>query len=228
MIARPAVLVVLVCVAFATPARAQYAEDAPRGGSWEVSGGVRWAGSTDLGERVAEQTRNPTTGSGSFQLFVADMSLESAPGGDIQLAFYLSPQIALEAGARFAQPRLRVALSGDAEEAEDGTAEETISQYQFDGSLVLHFTGLTFAGGRAVPFVLGGAGHIRDLHQGDELVETGSEFHGGGGLKWWFGSGQRRLGFRVEVRATSRAGGFTFGDDRRTVTSGGVAVAYVF
>jgi hypothetical protein len=228
MIARRVGLALLLCAAMAPAAAAQTFVDAPRAGSWEVGGGVRWGGSTNFGERRAEQTRNPTTGSGPFELFTANSELEAASGGDLHLAFYVTPAVALEAGFRYAQPRLRVRLSADAEDAEVITAEETISQYQFDGSILLHFTNMSFAGGRAVPFVLGGAGHIRDLHQGDDLVETGTEFHAGGGLKWWFGSGRRRLGFRIEARATSREGGFSFGDERRTVGSGSISLAYLF
>ena len=129
---------------------------------------------------------------------------------------------------RYARPKLRVRLSADAEDADALTAEEDLSQYQFEGSLVLHLTNLAFAGGSAVPFVLGGASHIRDLHQGSELVETGTAFHGGGGLKWWLGSGARRWGLRFEARATSREGGVDLGQDRRTVGSAAVSLAYVF
>jgi hypothetical protein len=136
--------------------------------------------------------------------------------------------IAIEGGVRYSKPRLRTRLTSDFEEAEPTTAEETLSQYQFDGSLVVHLTNLTFAAGRAIPFVLGGAGHVRDLHERGELVETGTEFHGGGGLKWWFGSGSRRLGLRIEARVTSREGGFDLGEERRTSPSAGVSLAYLF
>jgi hypothetical protein len=227
MIGRHTGLAVLLC-AIPWTAGAQTRADAPRAGSWEIGGGVRWGASTDFGERAAELTRNPPTGTQPLQLFDTETTLEAAPGVDVHLAFHVTPAIALEGGVRYAQPRLRVPLSGDFEEAEATTAEETISQYQFDGSLVWHLTGMAFAGGRAMPFVLGGAGHIRDVHQGNDLVETGMEFHGGGGLKWWFGSGRRRFGVRVEARLTSRDGGFSFEDERRTVPSGGVSLAYLF
>ena len=227
MIAQRMGLVLLSSVVLSGTAAAQGA-DAPRAGSLEIGGGVRWGASTDFGQRTAEQTRNPTTGTGPFELFVADSELESAPGADLFVAFYVTPAVAVEGGFRYAQPTLRVRLSADAEEAAPTTAEESISQYQFDGSLVLHLTTLGFAGGRAVPFVLGGVGHIRDLHQGEDLVETGTAFYGGGGLKWWFGSGRQRFGLRFEARATSRDGGFTFDDERQTVTSGAVSVAYLF
>lgn len=220
----------LLSLAFAAPAPAQmlFQPDAPRRGSWEIGGGAAWETSHELGERRAQQTRNPTSGAGPFDLFVTDTTLEAAPAAHAHLAVYLTPAIAVEAGVRYAQPRLRVRLTDDAEDAEPTTAGETIRQYQFEGSLVVHLTNLAFAGGRALPFVLAGAGHIRDLHQGDELLETGREFHGGGGLKWWFGSGRRRLGLRAEARITARDGGFQLADERRTVPSAGVSLAYLF
>lgn len=224
------VLVLCAICTMASPAAAQLLSrpEAPRRGSWEIGGGATWGASTDFGEQRAQQTRNPTTGSEPFDVFVADSSLQSAPGVQAYVAFYLTRAISLEAGARYARPQLRVRLSSDVEDAEPITAEEDVSQYQFEGSLVLHLTNLTFANGRAVPFVIGGAGHVRDLHQGNELVETGSEFHGGGGLKWWFGSGPGRWGLRVEARATSREGGFDLAEDRRTVASAAVSLAYLF
>ena len=202
--------------------------DAPRRGSWEIGGGAIWASSVDFGERRAQQTRNPTTGSAPLDLFVTDNTLEASPGVQAHLAFHLTRAIAIEGGFRYAQPTFRSRIRDDFESAEPVTAEETITQYQVNGSLVLHLTNLAFAGGRAVPFVLGGAGHVRDLHQGDELVEAGTAIHGGGGVKWWFGSGRRRFGLRAEARVTSREGGFSLGEDRRTAPSGGVSLAYLF
>ena len=229
MIARACTVAAVLLLA-ASSASAQFfvRPDAPRRGSLEVGGGAQWASSVDFGERRAQQTRNPTTGTGPFDVFTTDTTLESAPGYHGYLAWYLTRAVAFEAGARYMRPRLRVRITGDVEDGEPVTAEEDIAQYQFDGSLVVHLTNLSFADGRAVPFVLAGAGHIRELHQGEELVETGVGFHGGGGLKWWFGSGRRRLGLRFEARVTSREGGFDLGEDRRTVPSGAVALAYLF
>lgn len=228
MIRRIAPLVLLVLVTAAPAAAQVWQGDAPRRGSLEIGGGIGWVPSTDFGEQRAEQTRNPTTGSEPFDVFAAERTLAAAAAAQAHVAFYLSRAISLEGGFRYARPQFRVRLSDDVEEAEPLTATEDVSQYQFEGSLVLHLTNLAFASGRAVPFVIGGAGYIRDLHQDNELVETGSEFHGGGGLKWWLGSGPRRWGLRFEARATSREGGFDLGDERRTIASASVGLAYVF
>ena len=45
------------------------ARPAPHAGSWEISGGFLWQGGFDLGDRDAELTRNPATGTGPYDLF---------------------------------------------------------------------------------------------------------------------------------------------------------------
>ena len=229
MIPRIGALAICSLLGLAVPVSGQvWLAEGPRSGSIEVGGGAAWAPAIDFGEQRAQQTRNPTTGSDPLDIFTADTTLDAAPAVHVYVGYYISRAISVEGAMRYARPRLRSRLDGDFEDADTSTAEEDISQYQFEGSLVLHLTNLAFAGGNAVPFVLGGAGHIRDLHQGRDLVETGTQFHGGGGLKWWLGSGPRRWGLRFEARATSRDGGFDLGDDRRTVGSAAVSLAFVF
>ena len=230
MIARRIVVPLVILFTLASEASAQFRAqlDGPRAGSLELGGGVSWGSSIDFGEQQAQETRNPTTGAEPLDLFVADSTLQASPGGQAYLGYYITRAIAVEGGMRFARPKLRVRLTSDFEDAAAITAEESITQYQFEGSVVMHLTNLMFADENAVPYVIAGAGHVRDLHEGDELIETGNEFHGGGGLKWWFGAGRRRFGLRFEARITSRQGGFDFGEDRRTAPSGAVSLAYLF
>ena len=110
------------------------------------------------------------------------------------------------------------------EDAPDVTATTSISQYLFTGSLVYHFGG---AGARTTPFIAGGAGHVRDVHSGNGLVETGVEYHGKAGVKLWFGRGQNN-GLRIEGGVSIRDGGFTLDDDRRVVPNASASFAYRF
>ena len=201
---------------------------APRSGSVEIGGGVLWIGGVDLGERTAELSRNSDPAAGPFDLFSAESQLKAAAGFQARLGYYLSPNVSVEGGLRIAKPVLSIGLSGDAESAADETAEETLNQYIFDGSLVLHMTGISFAGGNGIPFVFGGAGYVRELHQGNELIETGTEFHGGAGVNIWFGSGQRRLGLRGDLMISSRKGGFDFEEKRRVVPVASASLVYLF
>jgi hypothetical protein len=174
----------------------------------------------------AELTRG--TDSSRFDLFSTEGRVNGFPGVHAKLGVYLSRAVSVEAGLRYARPVLSYELSGDAESAEDVTAEETLGHYLFDGSVLFHLVNASFADGRGVPFVAAGAGYLRELHQGNELVETGSEVHAMIGIKYWFGGGTPRFGLRAEAGVSSRAGGFDDEDSRRTapIALGGISLLF--
>lgn len=185
-----------------------------------------WQGGFDLGTVNAELQRNPTTGTGPLDLFTAGSKLGSGIGFQGRVAAYLSTHLAIEGGVRVARPKLDIKLSGDFESAPDQTATETLTQYVIDGSAVLNLA--PFNSGRVVPFIAGGAGYIRDLHEGSELIETGIEYHGLVGIKWWFSDRPHRLGIRGEGGFSIRDGGFDFRDERRTVPIATAGFVYIF
>jgi hypothetical protein len=215
---------------FARPAAAQIwmGTPVPRAGSVELGGGVLWAQGYDLGGTPAELTRNPTTGSSPLQLFDSTSRLDPASGLVARLGVYLSRSVSLEGGFQFSKPVLGVRVSGDFEGADAATVTETISRYVFDGSVVIHLLPASFAGGRGVPFLTGGGGYVRELHEGNELVETGQQYHVGGGLKFWFGERRRRFGIRGDVGIAVREGASDFSESWRTVPTAGASLLYLF
>jgi hypothetical protein len=146
----------------------------------------------------------------------------------VRLGYYLSESFSVEGGMRYARPTLSVRLSGDAESAPDVTADETLSHYLFEGSVLWHLRDLSFASGGAIPYVSGGAGYMRELHEGNQLVETGQEYHALAGLNYWLGSGAHRFGLRFEGGISARKKGFDSDESLRTqpVVFGGVS--YLF
>ena len=222
--------VVLLVSAWPAAADAQIwrGSDAPRRGSVEIAGGVVAFAGFDLGNRNAEETRNINTGTDPFTLFATGSRMGGAPGAQLRAGVFLAPSVSIESSLQYARPKLSIRLSNDAEQAPELTADDTITRYVADGSVLFHLTHLSFAGGRAVPFISGGAGYIRELHDANELVETGHEFHAGAGLHVWFGEGTHRLGFRADVGASMRQGGADFGTGSRTLPTGGVSIAYLF
>jgi hypothetical protein len=205
------------------PAMAQPAAAAgPRASRLELSGGGVFVGGYGLGESKAELT--PNSGSAGFEEFTTDNHVRQAFGVQARIGFVVTPAIVVEGGIRLTRPVYEVRVSGDVENAADATIEETLSQYLFDGSLVWQFS----RGGRAVPFVYGGAGYLRELHEEDALVEEGVEYHAGAGLKWWFGQGGRRFGVRGEAGISIRDGGFDFKDGQRVVPVVGGSLIYTF
>lgn len=216
--------VLSLVVASVADAQVFIGRDVPRRGSVEIGGAAVWAGAQDLPEQTASLTPNPGTGTGSFQLFSSEPTLDAAIGAQATVAYYLTPALALEGGFRFARPNLTVRLTDDFEGAPDVIASSTVTQYLFTGSLVYHFGGR----GRVTPFIAGGAGHARDAHEGNELVETGTEFHGAAGVKIWFAAGRRKVGLRLEGGFSMIDGGFSFEEGRRTAPMAAAGIAYIF
>ena len=222
--------VMMICGLGARPASAQMyvPHDVPRAGALELSGGVGWSAGTDLGSVSADETRNTGTGTGPFVLFNTESKINAAIGLQGKFGVYLARAVSVEGGVLIARPDLDVKLSADAESAPDLTAAETLTRYLVDGSVLFHFTGASFGGGRGVPFVLAGGGYLRDAHEKNEVIETGHEFHVGGGLHYWFGEGRHRFGVRADVGVSIRSGGADASDKSRTVPTAAGSIAYLF
>jgi hypothetical protein len=66
---------------------------------------------------------------------------------------------------------------------------------------------------------MGGGGYLRQLHEGQLGVDTGSTLHAGGGVHYWMrgATGRRRpFGARAEARVVHRRGGIEFEGKGRT------------
>lgn len=200
----------------------------PRAGSWEIGGGLLYIAGYDLGDAAAQLTRNTISGPLDFDLFTTSSRVEAAWGVTGRLAYYFSPRFAVEGEARYGRPVYSVELSSDVEGAPDITAEETLNQYVFSGSALWHLGPAPSPRTRLVPFVFGGAGYLRELHEGQELVETGIEYHAGAGVKYWFGDARRRLGLRGDAGVSFRDGGFDPEEKVRPVLIAGASLVYLF
>jgi hypothetical protein len=200
--------------------------DAPRRGSFEAAGGGMFAPGFDMGSVTAELTRSTPTE--TFDLFTSDSEVSGFPGAFVRLGYYLSESVSVEGGFRYARPTLSVRLSGDAESAPDVTADETVSHYLFEGSALWHLRDLSFASGSAIPYLSGGAGYLRELHEGNQLVETGQEYHALAGVNFWLGSGQHRFGLRFEGGMSARKKGFDPDDSLRMLPVVFGGVSYLF
>ena len=225
---RPVLLAVCfaMCTASVSYGQIYLRRESPRRGSAEVGGGGMWSPGFDLPSLNAQLSRAAQTD--GFALFSTDGKISGFPGAHVRVGVYLTNSVSVEGGLRYSQPRLSYDLSLDAESAEDEAAAETASHYVFDGSLLFHLTGASFAGRRGVPFVSIGGGYVRELHEGNELVVTGNEVHATAGVKYWFGSGSRRFGVRGEVGLSSRQKGLDDGEARRLLPLALGGVTFLF
>jgi hypothetical protein len=214
---------IIVCLAGVSSAQSYAGGSGSDVGTFELTGGVLWTGGYAAGSANANLSRNPTTGTAPLTEFQTEGQMLRAAGADVHLGVYVGRRISVEATFQYSRPIFRARLTGDFESADPVDADETISSYLVGGSLLYHF-----GDGRFVPFVSGGAGYLRQLHAGNTEVLTGTEVHGGGGVKYWFGTGTHRLGLRVEAQASARAKAIAFEQKRRIVPTVAAGVSYMF
>lgn len=215
----PAALVLAIVFAtIARPSAAQGSEEGRRHRIEASAGGV-WLGGAGLGSEPANLRAN-TTPPSPFPLFVTDSRAAAAAGIDARVGYWLTRSLAIEGGVVYARPDLRTDISADVEGTPALTVEEALHQYFINASLLWLIERWQFNGRRTVPFMTGGGGYLRQLHEGRMLVESGQVYNFGGGVRHSFrqrDSGSiRALGVRIEGRAYVLVNGVQFEDSPRT------------
>lgn len=183
------------------------------GGRFELSGGVGWTGGWDLGSAPATLTGNGVPTGTPVTLFETETRVDGGPRFEGRLAWYLTPVIAIEGGLVVTRTYLRTDVRNDFEQAPPITASERFTEYAIEGALVVQVPAWRFAGGRARPFVTGGAGHLRQAHEGSTRIDTGQIVFAGGGATLVLRQAGRSafletLGLRGTARLDVRSGGF--------------------
>ena len=187
----------------------------------ELGGGGLWMGGYDAGSATATLTRPGS--STPLTLFAVNSRMLSAPGAAAQLGLFLGSRVSVEGAFHYSRPILRAHVTDDFESAPDTDVEGVVVTYLAQGSLLYHF-----GGGRFVPFVSGGAGYLRQIDEENSDLVTGTEIHGGGGVKYWFGNGGRRLGLRFDAGVSSRSKSVALEQKRRLLPVVGVGITFQF
>ena len=169
-------------------------------------------GSADANLRASDPARRP------LRLFSTGSRFASAPTFHVRAGFAFNRRIGVEGGLMLSRPDLRTSISADAEDTPPITIAERIDQYGIDAGVVVMLSELSL-GGRTVPFVAAGAGYLRQLHEGQALVEQGRAYYAGGGVKHWLLLRDRGLisaaGLRADARVYLMSGGIAFEDRLR-------------
>lgn len=221
---RPRALVAGAVIAVASLSGAGLASAQPR---LEVSGSGAWWGGYDLGSRRPTIT-GPQTPTGSpVAIFDSEVTQRSGAGAEARIGWRVWRGVHAEATGGFVSSTLEARVTNDLEDAADVTVSSSLTQVTIEGGAVFELPALG-AGRHLVPFVSGGAGHLRQVHEDRVLVETGTTLYGGGGVKWRVGGENpkgfvQRLVVRGDLRFVSRTGGTGVDDERRnyiTVSAG--------
>ena len=206
-------LVLLIALIASRPASAQ---------AIEVGVALAFTGGYGAGSVAANETRNPSTGSTPLTLFQTDSRVLSAPGVNVHAGMSVTRRLFVFGDFQYSRPRLRTHLSADFEGAPDTNADTTVSSYLFGAGVEYRFTAGTW-----VPFVSGGAGQVREVPEGGEVL-TSVDVHAGGGVRRALTHGRHPLGLRGEVLATFRSRGVGFDSNHHVVPSVSAGVTWRF
>jgi len=170
----------LLCVAFVAAigvGRAEAQTTSAPAGRLQVSVGAGWLGGASFGEQPADlrgASGNP------YRLFESETSLRGTGLFEARGGFAFAKRYAIEGRAAMSKPELQTVVSSDAEASGTFTLVESLDQYIFDGGVLVHLDELDAFGLK--PFAIGGFGYVRQLHEEQQLVETGHLFYVGGGV----------------------------------------------
>jgi len=176
---------------------------APRRHSLELAGGFAFMSGIDFGSRDAILTANDP-GDPGYPLFHTATTLGAGTGIDGRIAFNVTRTVAAEGGFLWARQTLRTRITGDIENAPDTTLTQSLDTYVMEGAVVVHLVKAQFAGGKGLPFVLGGAGYRRQLDDRQILTSSGPAFDAGGGVKYFFVRHSRGVLRDIGLRADGR------------------------
>jgi hypothetical protein len=188
-------------VLLAAPASAQSVSDPPiRRAEVDVGGGILGGallGSADANLRANATTKQP------YRLFSTETRFAAAPSFHVRAAYAWSRRFAVEGGLVVSRPVLRTSVTSDVEGAPSLTADERLDQYFLEAGLLVRLDELRIGRG-TVPFVAGGIGYLRQLHEGLTVVEKGHLYHLGGGVTHTLLVHNRGLVRSAGVRADAR------------------------
>jgi hypothetical protein len=223
-VTRVLLVVGAVLVALPLPAAAQARGPArpPAAPRIEAGVGAGLAGGLTLGERDATLRSNSVTPT-PFRLFSTATRLAPSPRLEVRLGYRLTPRLTIEGTLGMAQPDLTSSLSADVENAAAVEATTTLTEFVVTGGALWRFSANPRR--RWTPFVSGGGGVARHVHDGRTLVENGVDSYAGGGLLYALG---RRVGLRLDGRAHFLSGGIAEGQgvSPRGALTGSIVVAF--
>ena len=201
----------------------------PRKHGFELSAGLIGIGPIDFGSDTAELVANAPSAPPST-LFRAASSIGTGIGVDGRVAFNVTRAFAVEGGFVWSRATLESRITSDVEGVPNVTVAQDLDTYFIEASAVWHVNNASFAGGRGIPFLAGGAGYLRQLDEDAMLTsESGRVYHAGGGIKYLLVDRRRGfvrgLGLRGDVRAYLREGGVEFDEDTERRTTWAAAAA---
>lgn len=214
----PLAVVVVAALGLAAPAAAQGRRE-----HLEIAPGLQWFGAMAFPPVNATQA---APGGVRRVVFRTESALASSAGVSVRVGVPVSRAIAFESTLSLHATTLSTTVRADSEGAASITATEPVTQYLFEGGVIVRPARWRHA--RFEPFVSAGAGYLRQLNEGQTLVETGRSWYAGGGTHYLLrrgGSGRiKSSGLRLDLRVSVLDGGVALDDGRHAVPVAGGSV----
>jgi hypothetical protein len=174
----------------------------------------------------------PQTPAGSpVTLFDTDAAIQPGPGAELRLGWRVFRGVYAEATGGLGVNGVEARVSGDIEQAPAILVSSTLTQITIEGGALVEVATLRLPAGNLVPFVDGGGGYLRQVHEDRVLIETGRTIYVGTGVKWRSPAVKphglvQRLVLRADARFVSRTAGVDVDDERRNyiTVSGGIGL----
>jgi hypothetical protein len=145
----------------------------------ELSGGAGYFTGTSIGSATAALRANGQTPQ-PYALFATESVVTGSVAGDFTLGARLHRRWSVEGHFGYSRPSLETSVRGDAEGAAAVTVVERIDQFMIDAGVLFRIDEMRIKG--VTPYAAGGAGYLRQLHEGYALIDQGHLYHLGGGL----------------------------------------------
>jgi hypothetical protein len=145
----------------------------------EVGGGAGYFTGLNFGSATAALRANNQTPQ-PYTLFTTDTTLTGSLAGDFTLGARINRRWTVEGHFGYSRPSLETSVGGDAEGAAPITVVERIDQFVIDAGVLFRIDEMQIK--RLMPYAAGGAGYLRQLHEGFALIDQGHLYHLGGGI----------------------------------------------
>jgi hypothetical protein len=188
----------------------------------ELGGDLRWFTGIHFDDVNASET---AFGGGTRTVFRSSTTFEPAACPEVKVIVGLTSAFEVEGAFAYGRTHLTTRITQDPE-ASNVTISEAVSAYVVEAGVSAHLA--RWHRGRSVPFVSAGAGYLRQIHDGQTLVDGGPSWYAGGGVRIPFGTdtvrGLKSAALRLELRATILRGGSTLDGSMHVLPSviGGV------